>query len=88
MMFHMLLVEICQANVSIGNAGQTCLTGFGLPHILEALSGTTSTTSNLAGSIRWMAPELLASFQPTIFTDMYAFGSLVPEVRSCPSLVD
>lgn len=76
-----MLKFIQQANVLIDNMGQACLADFGLSRILEELSGTASTTSNLAGSIRWMAPELvISSCRPNIYTDMYAFGSLMLEV--------
>jgi serine/threonine protein kinase len=65
----------------INDAGHAFLADFGLSRILEELSGSASTTSNLAGSIRWMAPELIiSSLRPTVLSDMYAFGSLMLEV--------
>jgi serine/threonine protein kinase len=79
------LMFVPQANVLINDMGHACLADFGLSRILEELSGSASTTSNLAGSIRWMAPELIIdSHRPTALSDMYAFGSLMLEVSSNP----
>lgn len=73
-----------QGNILINDGGQAVLTDFGLSIVLE-MSGFT--TKNTPGTLRYMAPELLAeqttsAIRPTIATDVWAFGITATEVRS------
>lgn len=74
-----------QGNILINDGGQAVLTDFGLSIALE-MSGFT--TKNTPGTLRYMAPELLAepttsaAIRPTTATDAWAFGITATEVRS------
>ncbi|KAJ7279081.1 kinase-like domain-containing protein [Mycena rebaudengoi] len=71
------------ANILITNDGRPCLADFGLTTWTDA---TAHSTSQRAGSTRWMAPELLfpdrfgVSFRRTAATDVYAFGCVCVEL--------
>ncbi|KAJ7235848.1 kinase-like domain-containing protein [Mycena rebaudengoi] len=75
------------ANILITDEWAACLADFGLTHLSDA---TTAATSNRAGSIRWMAPELIdpghfgLNFVRTPASDIYAFGCVCVEVRTKP----
>ncbi|KAJ7233312.1 kinase-like domain-containing protein [Mycena rebaudengoi] len=73
------------ANILINDKWSACLADFGLTSLSDATAATTS--SNRAGSVRWMAPELLApdrfghlEFSRTPASDIYAFGCVCLEL--------
>ncbi|KAJ7279094.1 kinase-like domain-containing protein [Mycena rebaudengoi] len=71
------------ANILITQEWSACLTDFGLTSLTDA---TVASTSHRAGSLRWMAPELInpdrfgLRFRRTPASDVYAFGSLCLEL--------
>ncbi|KAH7922435.1 kinase-like protein [Leucogyrophana mollusca] len=77
----------------MGDNGQALITDFGLSNVVEDLSDTATNklgTSLLAGSTRWMAPELILALveddgrPPPITTssDVYSFASVCLEVAT------
>ncbi|KAJ7697232.1 kinase-like domain-containing protein [Mycena rosella] len=72
------------SNILVDDDGHACLTDFGLTVLSDA---TTTQTPNGAGSVAWMAPEML---NPTAFglpnpartaaSDIYAFGCVCLEL--------
>ncbi|KAJ7233323.1 kinase-like domain-containing protein [Mycena rebaudengoi] len=66
------------ANILITPEWSACLTDFGLTSLTDVTVATT--TSHRAGTLRWMAPELLSpdrfglQFRRTPASDVYAFG--------------
>jgi serine/threonine protein kinase len=77
--------DIKPGNILISDGGQAVLTDFGLSIVLE-MSGFT--TKNTPGTLRYMAPELLAepttseAIRPTVATDVWAFGITATEIFS------
>jgi len=77
--------DIKPGNILINDGGQAALTDFGLSIVLE-MSGFT--TKNTPGTLRYMAPELLAeqntsaAIRPTATTDIWAFGITATEIFS------
>ncbi|KAJ7778423.1 kinase-like domain-containing protein, partial [Mycena metata] len=71
------------ANILINEDQSACLADFGLSVISEA---TLTLSSNRAGSIHWMAPELIdpdrfgRKFAKTPASDVYAFGCVCIEL--------
>ncbi|KAJ7145907.1 kinase-like domain-containing protein [Mycena epipterygia] len=69
------------ANILVTRDWSACLTDFGLS-LYSDLSGR---STSRGGSVRWMAPELIApeefnvSFRRTSCSDIYAFGCLCVE---------
>ncbi|KAJ7233204.1 kinase-like domain-containing protein, partial [Mycena rebaudengoi] len=73
------------ANILINDKWSACLADFGLTSLSDATAATHS--SNRNGSVRWMAPELLApdrfghlKFSRTPASDIYAFGCVCLEL--------
>ncbi|KAJ7224780.1 kinase-like domain-containing protein [Mycena rebaudengoi] len=72
------------ANILITQDWSACLTDFGLTTFTDTTAATT--TSHRAGTIRWMAPELIEPdrfglpFRRTSETDVYAFACVCLEV--------
>ncbi|KAJ7279128.1 kinase-like domain-containing protein [Mycena rebaudengoi] len=78
------------ANILINDEWSACLADFGLTSLSDTTTATH--TSNRAGSIRWMAPELIdpdrfghRQFTRTPASDVYAFGCVCLEVRPIPA---
>ncbi|KAJ7758020.1 kinase-like domain-containing protein [Mycena metata] len=73
------------ANILISNEWRACLADFGLASFSDVTASTT-TSHNRAGSLRWMAPELInpekfgQRFLRTPATDVYAFGCVCLEL--------
>ncbi|KAJ7269932.1 kinase-like domain-containing protein [Mycena rebaudengoi] len=73
------------ANILISNEWSACLADFGLTSFSD-VTASTDTSHNRAGSLRWMAPELIdpekfgQRFLRTSATDVYAFGCVCLEL--------
>ncbi|KAF9443254.1 kinase-like protein [Macrolepiota fuliginosa MF-IS2] len=71
-------------NIMITSTGSACLTDFGLSSVAdEDILRWTSleTTTQMGGTVRWMAPELLGDGRrPTLFSDVFALGSVMYEI--------
>ncbi|KAJ8077655.1 Rho guanine nucleotide exchange factor [Marasmius tenuissimus] len=72
-------------NVLITLEGRASIGDFGLSHVADshALKLSTSFTGRARGTTRWLAPELLRSFPPSVSTvqsDMYAYGCVCYEI--------
>jgi len=66
------------ANVMIDDAGHAKLIDFGLSRLIDSITGATGlTSSTVAVSLRWCAPELVLvkNAQVTKETDVYALAS-------------
>ncbi|KAJ7255943.1 kinase-like domain-containing protein, partial [Mycena rebaudengoi] len=77
----------CNANILISDNRSACLADFGLTSWSDATAATHS--SNRAGAVLWMAPELIApdrfghhKFSRTSASDIYAFGCVCLVVRA------
>ncbi|KAJ7216754.1 kinase-like domain-containing protein [Mycena rebaudengoi] len=72
------------ANILITQDWSACLTDFGLTSFTDTTAATT--TSHRAGTIRWMAPELIdpdrfgLKFRRTTASDVYAFACVCLEL--------
>ncbi|KIJ29006.1 hypothetical protein M422DRAFT_189057, partial [Sphaerobolus stellatus SS14] len=76
--------DIRGGNILVSTEGIPCLTDFGLSRLLNKTRGLT-TTSELAGSVRWMAPELLLNMtdqKPKMSSDIWAFGMTILEIMT------
>lgn len=93
--YHLHRGHLYQTNILISDVGNALITDFGLSSVLEEFSLTESRllaaklgTSVLAGSTRWMAPELILTLVeddgmvPPITTasDVYSFACVCLEV--------
>ncbi|KAK1228999.1 hypothetical protein PQX77_007952 [Marasmius sp. AFHP31] len=69
-------------NVLIMPSGRACICDFGLSLIADSQAiGLSSSTSRSAGTLRWMAPELLAeNVTATKESDIYAFACVCYEI--------
>jgi serine/threonine protein kinase len=65
-----------QGNILVSDAGVPCLTDFGLSRILSDTWGMT-TSSDTAGSLRWMSPELFNHERLRESSDVWAYGMTV-----------
>jgi serine/threonine protein kinase len=87
-----------QGNILITNDHRACLADFGLMKLVSDAHPTHSTTTgDVGGTVRWMAPELLLPeeyglhrSEPSKASDIYALGMVIFEVSMlfCPSLTD
>jgi serine/threonine protein kinase len=74
--------DLTPTNILINSNDKLCLADFGLSIIL-AESGNATFNSYHAGSVRWMAPELIAlpeegePTKPTTSADVYSYGCIV-----------
>lgn len=83
-----LLTSDHQTNILISDSGDACLCDFGLSRVIKREGGPSGfTTSNFAGSVRYMAPELFRESEdeecmPIVntATDIYAVGCIGLEV--------
>ena len=82
-----------QVNVLISDAGEAVLGDFGVATVVVKDSDQEEDDEQFRGSVRWMAPELVATdpsstgtWNITPATDVYAFGCLILEVCIlCPA---
>ncbi|KDQ52281.1 hypothetical protein JAAARDRAFT_184453 [Jaapia argillacea MUCL 33604] len=78
------------ANILMDDRGHCQLADFGLAVFAEATQGVYTTRSQIAGSTRWMVPELLFSerfstdgmWRRTCATDIYAYGCVCIEFHT------
>ncbi|KAF8517673.1 kinase-like protein, partial [Hysterangium stoloniferum] len=71
--------DVRGGNILVSNQGVPCLTDFGLSRILGDTTGLT-TSSHVAGSLRWMSRELLLNERVHKGSDVWAFGMTVIEI--------
>ncbi|KAL0954109.1 hypothetical protein HGRIS_005255 [Hohenbuehelia grisea] len=68
------------SNILIGDGGNALITDFGLSHLQDQVATTASrtraSTHRMAGTLRWMAPELLDGESLGKPCDVYSFGLL------------
>jgi len=80
---------LLQLNVFISEEGQARIGGFHLSSLVDP-SPNISNTWQIAGSLPWMAPEMLDGFEATVEQDVWAFAmtALVNPVHlySCAKL--
>ncbi|KZV93248.1 kinase-like protein [Exidia glandulosa HHB12029] len=76
--------DIKGANVLISDEGNARLSDFGLSVLLAESSQSLTRTSNVHGTYRWMAPELVLEegARHSYASDVWAFGCLIIEVQS------
>ena len=70
--------DIKPANVLIGRDGRARLTDFGIAQPEDATRLTRP--GDVIGTIRYLAPEVLAGERPSVQSDLYALGVLVREL--------
>ncbi|KAF8517252.1 kinase-like domain-containing protein, partial [Hysterangium stoloniferum] len=73
--------DIRAGNILVSEKGVPCLTEFGLSRFVDDMERL-STSSNVAGSLRWMAPELLHNENASRQNDVWAFGMTILRVFS------
>ncbi|KAF8517253.1 kinase-like domain-containing protein, partial [Hysterangium stoloniferum] len=78
---HPLIVhgDIRAGNILVSGEGVPCLIDFGLSRFVDDMIRLT-TSSNVGGSLRWMAPELLHNGKPNRQSDVWAFGMTILEI--------
>ncbi|MFA6037776.1 MAG: protein kinase [Legionellales bacterium] len=76
--------DIKSMNVLLGEGMIPKLTDFGLAKMKDKLSASTSTVNSAAGTLHWMAPELLdeENIPHTTACDVYSLGILLWEIYS------
>ncbi|KIJ27044.1 hypothetical protein M422DRAFT_128068, partial [Sphaerobolus stellatus SS14] len=76
--------DIRAGNILVSEDGTPCITDFGLSRLLKESELGLTTSSNAAGSLRWMAPELLQGGLTKVSkeSDVWAFGMTILEVMS------
>ncbi|CAE6376742.1 unnamed protein product [Rhizoctonia solani] len=70
------------ANVLITDDGTPVLTDFGNAFLKEQTMNFTPTSSSIAMSVRWSAPEIINGSRPTKASDVYALGTTLYEIVS------
>lgn len=85
------LIHRAQVNIFIDDEGHARLADFGLTIIGDLTANRMPTTAGQAGTVRWLPPEQLDTFDAGVGRrstagDVYAFGCLVVAVRVSFSL--
>ncbi|KAG1726577.1 kinase-like protein, partial [Suillus lakei] len=82
--------DLTGSNVLIYDNGRACIGGFGLSTIIPEFIGTSYSTSELRGNIRWAAAELFEVLENdeegislSTECDIYSFGSITLQVLTC-----
>ncbi|KIJ47194.1 hypothetical protein M422DRAFT_89317, partial [Sphaerobolus stellatus SS14] len=76
--------DIHAGNILVSEDGKPYIPDFGLWRLLKESGLGLTTSSNTAGSLRWMAPELLRGDLTKVNkeSDVWAFGMTILEVMS------
>ncbi|RZC66217.1 hypothetical protein C5167_009915 [Papaver somniferum] len=74
----LLLVDIKASNVLLDGEMNARLGDFGLARLYDR--GANPKTTNMAGTLGYMAPELIRTGKATTSSDVFAFGALLLEV--------
>lgn len=75
--------DLSGGNLLISDEGRALLYDFGLSSLVRDLGLNTKSTSTVAGSLRWAAPEVFqtdAKSKISLFSDIYSFGSVALQV--------
>ncbi|OJA11923.1 hypothetical protein AZE42_06143 [Rhizopogon vesiculosus] len=81
--------DLTGSNVLVSSDGRAHLCDFGLSVIVAGFIATSYFTSAFSGTVRWIAPELLAvpeegsNIIPTTHSDIYSFGCIIFQVLTC-----
>ncbi len=78
--------DIKPANVLVGSDGRARLTDFGIAHPEDATRLTQ--TGQLIGTLRYLAPEVIAGESPSQQSDLYALGMLIRELAGEDAAAD
>lgn len=77
-----------QSNVLVNENGEACIADYDLFKITDKIE---LSTMEMAGSVRWMAPEIMTYDDPDVDAipystkgDVYAFGMTILEVSRFP----
>ncbi|KAG9028015.1 hypothetical protein FRB95_006970 [Tulasnella sp. JGI-2019a] len=70
--------DLKMENVLLSDGGEPLLTDFGLVRRVDSVIEPTST--GVAGTLRWLAPEAVKGAPKSTETDIYAFGMMIVEV--------
>ncbi|OCH94643.1 kinase-like protein, partial [Obba rivulosa] len=70
--------DIKGVNILVDDAGKACITDFGLAFKVES-ARKDEPPKRAAGTLRYMAPELIKTGRLAYATDVYAFGMLIYE---------
>ncbi|KAL0950322.1 hypothetical protein HGRIS_010295 [Hohenbuehelia grisea] len=82
--------DLTGCNVLVDEAGDACLSDFGLSTVMLDIQGSSSYTSSIGGNVRFAAPENYRldetsdDYLPTItrYSDIYSFGSIMLQTLS------
>ncbi|KAL0062705.1 hypothetical protein AAF712_010400 [Marasmius tenuissimus] len=68
-------------NILITRSLRACIADFGLSHIADTQGlGFTTSTTRSAGTMRWLAPEILDGKRPSMESDVYSFACVCYEI--------
>jgi len=67
-------------NVLLERDGRARLVDFGIARLLERETAHLTTAGTITGTLRYLAPELLAGEEPTVAADLYALGVVLFEM--------
>ncbi|KIJ52439.1 hypothetical protein M422DRAFT_26047 [Sphaerobolus stellatus SS14] len=74
--------DIRAGNILMSDEGIPRFSDFGLSRVHDEGIGLT-TSSEAAGSLRWMAPELFSDVKVSVESDVWAYGMTLLEIATC-----